>query len=170
MCRHHRQGRRERWRHRLFHRLLMKQRSTFRISIWKALASVCVAFALLGPVPIRAQTPVNDLVFTVGTTAHDNAAQDWSYVLIGSPQPELIAGKQFAVYGKTGFPTNCGTFTVRGTILQQTSSASVNTLLNQSVALGDDLLSLSNSLNALLRTVPGITNQSLAQKVLSSFQ
>jgi hypothetical protein len=40
----------------------------------------------------------------------------------------------------------------------------------QSVALGDDLNSLSDGLNLMFRSIPGITNQPLAQKVLSAFQ
>jgi len=117
-----------------------------------------------------AQTPLNDLVFTIGTTIQDQSAQPWSYVLLGSPQANLLAGKKFALYSKSGYPTNAGTYTLRGTIFQQTSAPAINTLLNQSLALGEDLTTLSNILNILLKSVPGITNQTLAQKIATGFQ
>src|ERR1035441_359366 len=94
--------------------------------------------------------PLSNLVFTVGTTIQDASLNNWSYVLLGAPEPQLLAGKRFAVFSKNGFPTNSGTFTLRGTIFQQTDVNAINTLLNQSVVLGDDLTSLGNSLRARL--------------------
>jgi hypothetical protein len=114
--------------------------------------------------------PLSNLVFSVGTTIRDVSLNDWSYVLVGAPEQQLLAGKQFAVFGKNGFPTNSGTFSLRGTMLQQTDTTTINALLNQSVALGDDLVSLSNALNILLHSLPGITNETLPQKVLTAFQ
>src|ERR1017187_6684912 len=75
--------------------------------------------------------PLSNLVFTVGTTIQDALLQNWSYVLLGAPAPQLLAGKQFAVFSKAGFPTNSGTFALRGTIFQQTDVSAINTLLNQ---------------------------------------
>ena len=116
------------------------------------------------------QTPVSNLVFTVGTTIQDSGGHNWSYVLIGTPQPQLLAGKHFAIFSKPGFPTNAGTFTLRGTIFQQSDPTAINTLLNQSIALGENLTSLSNSLNTLLHKVPGITSLPLPQKVAAGRQ
>jgi hypothetical protein len=97
-----------------------------------------------------AQAPLSNLVFTVGTTIQDSGGHNWSYVLIGTPQPPLLAGKHFAIFGKPGFPTNAGTFTLRGTIFQQSDPNAINALLNESIALGENLTSLSNALNTLL--------------------
>ncbi len=114
--------------------------------------------------------PLSNLVFTAGTTIQDTNLNNWSYVLLGAPEPQLLAGKRFDVFSKTGFPTNSGTFTLRGTIFQQTAPTAINALLTQSVALGDNLTALDNSLNILLHKVPGATNQTLPQKVLTAFQ
>src|ERR1035438_5053879 len=80
-----------------------------------------VAFlgCLLGPwwFATAIAQPISNLVFTVGTTIQDPSLQNWSYVLLGSTQPQLLAGKRFAIYGKTGFPTNGGPFTLRATVL-----------------------------------------------------
>lgn len=119
--------------------------------------------------PVSAQ-PLSNLVFTVGTTIQDTGLQNWSYVLLGSPQASALAGKRFAVFGKAGFPTNAGPFTLRGTIFQQNDTGAINSLLNQSVSLGDDLASLSSALDTLLHNVPGAGSLTLPQKVLTAFQ
>ena len=126
-------------------------------------------FLRCSPLPVVAQ-PLNDLVFTVGSTIQDSTSKNWSYVLIGAPQAQLLAGKRFAIYGKTGFPTNATPFTLRGTIFQQTDTGVINNLLNQSVVLNEDLNSVYNALNTLLHNVPGATNLPLPQKVLTAFQ
>ena len=135
-----------------------------------ALGLWMLALSLLTALPAAAQTPLSNLVFTVGTTIQDGGGHNWSYVLIGAPQPLLLAGKRFAIFGKPGFPTNAGSFTLRGTIFQQSDPNAINTLLTQSLALGENLTSLSNALNTLLHKVPGITNLALPQKILAGFQ
>lgn len=117
-----------------------------------------------------AQTPLSNLVFAVGTTISDNGGNQWSYVLLDSPDGQVLAGRRFAVFGKQGNAASANPFTQRGTIFRQADASTINTLLNQSVALGEDLSSLGNALNLMFRRVPGITNQSLAQKVVSVFQ
>ena len=76
-----------------------------------------------------AQVPIDNMIFTVGTTAHDSLGRDWSYVLIGSPQPELLGGKKFALYSKPGYSSNSGTYTLRGNIFKQTDTAAINNLV-----------------------------------------
>ena len=131
---------------------------------------LCLALCVSLELPVAAQSPLSNLVFTVGTTIQDSGAHNWSYVLIGAPQPQLLAGKHFAIFSKAGFPTNAGTFTLRSTIFQQSDPTAINALLNQSIALGENLTSLSNALNTLLHNVPGITSLSLPQKVATAFQ
>jgi hypothetical protein len=131
-----------------------------------ALAMVAAVFA---PHVARTQTPVDDLIFTVGTT-YRSGNQDWSFVLVGAADAALVRGKRFAVFGKPGDASAAGTYTQRGTMFRQTDPTAVNTLLNQSVSLGQDLTGLADSINMLLRRVPGITNQPLPQKVLTLFQ
>jgi hypothetical protein len=125
---------------------------------------------LLGSLTTHAQAPLSNLVFSVGTTIRDSGNKDWSYLVLGSPSAQLLVGKKFAVYGKPGFPTNVGTFTLRGTIVQASDTGTINTLLNQSVSLGENLASLSTTLNTLLHKNPAITNLPLPQKVLTAIQ
>ena len=123
----------------------------------------------LGSIPVFGQTPLSNLVVTVGTTIQTGGT-NFSYVLIGAPEPILLAGKRFAIFGKPGFPTNTTSFTLRGTIFQQSDPNTINNLLNQSLGLGEDFNALSTGLNTLLHNVPGITGQTLAQKVVTAFQ
>jgi len=125
----------------------------------KLAASITVFLAALGGAFAQ---PLSNMVFTVGTTISDASSKNWSYVVVGSPQNQLLAGKQLAVYGKTS-----GTFTLRGTIFQQTDANAINNLLNQSVSLGDDLTSLGAALDALFPAGSGLA---LPQKVLAAFQ
>jgi len=134
------------------------------------LAVCCVLLLASWAFPTFAQTPLNDLVFTVGTTLQAQGGQTWSYVLLGSPQPTLLAGKRFDVYAKAGYPTNAGSYTLRGQVSQQTDLSAITGLLNQSLALGDDLTLLSNVLNVMLQNISGITTQPLAQKIATAFQ
>jgi hypothetical protein len=117
-----------------------------------------------------AQAPINDLIFTVGTTIRDGGNQDWSYVLVGAVDPALLRGKRFAVYGKAGDVGSAATFALRANLFQQTDTTAINTLLNQSVSLGQNLSTLSQALDNTLRKIPGIAGQPLPQKVLILFQ
>jgi hypothetical protein len=117
-----------------------------------------------------AQTSLSNLVFAVGTTWHDTANQDWSYAMLDSSDGMVLTGRRFAVFGKAGAPSSVNLFTRRGTMARQTDAGAITTLLNQSSAIGEDLSSLANGLNLMFGDVPGITNQPLAQKILSAFQ
>lgn len=114
--------------------------------------------------------PLSNIVFTVGTTIQDASLKNWSYLLLGSPQTELLAGKRFAVYGKAGLPTDPGTFTLHGTIFQQTDATAINNLLNDGPSLNDDTSGLDSALATLLRNIPGASGETLPQKILTAFQ
>ena len=136
----------------------------------KKIFSVLAAAWLAGSAAASAQTGLSNLVFAVGTTIQNTNAQSLSYLAIGSEAPSLLARKQFAVFGKTGFATNAGAFTLRGKMVLHTSTAEISPLLDQSVALRDDLTSLSNALNVVLRKIPGAASLPLAQKMSTALQ
>jgi hypothetical protein len=117
-----------------------------------------------------AQAPLSDLIVTVGTTARDGGNNDWSYLIVGAPSPDLLAGKRFAVFGKNGDPSSPNTFSQRGTMAKLNDVGSINLKLSQASALGQNVALLGDSLNLTLRKVSGITNQSVANKVLTALQ
>lgn len=114
-----------------------------------------------------AQTPLSNLLYTAGTTIN-SAGQERSYIVLDAVDGVAARGKRFAVYGKAGNPAAAGTFTLRGIMARQTAAPAINNLLNQSVALGQNLSTLNDALGFLLRDVPGITNQTPAQKIATA--
>ncbi len=128
--------------------------------------------------PAYSQTPLSNLVFAVGTTIRDGSNLEWSYVLLDSADGTVLAGRRFAVFGKPGNAGSPNPFTRRGTMAPATDLGTINTLLTQSVSLGDDLTSLNDAFAkvfntnvvGLLSKVPGITSQSLAQRVATALQ
>jgi hypothetical protein len=148
----------------------MKRKKTLLAVAQAKLLFVVLVLWLVGSLVALAQAPLSNLVFAVGTTIQAGNGQNWSYLVIGSEAPALLAGKQFAVYGKTGYATNAGTFSLRGKIFQQTSTTTIGTLLDQSVVLRDDLTSLSNAMNVVLRKISGASSQTLPQNLATAFQ
>jgi hypothetical protein len=116
-----------------------------------------------------AQAPLSNLVVAVGTTISGNGA-DWSYLLLSSQPPQLLVGKRFAVYAKPGRAGESGTFVQKGVMFQQSDPAAIDNLLRQSVVLNEDLLALNDALNLLFQTIPGISNSTLPQKIITAFQ
>lgn len=142
-------------------------------------AGLLLTFGLILAAPLaRAQTPLSNLVFTVGTTTRDPANQQWSYLSLGSPDASVLAGRSFAVFGKSGPADSPEPFTRRGTMARPTDAAAIETLLTQSVALGEDLSALNDAfakaygtnLVGFLSHVPGIASQTLPQRVLTGLQ
>ena len=143
------------------------------------LSVACFFFLFLAATTAaRAQTPLSNLVLAVGTTWHDVSNNEWSYVLLDSPDGSVLTGRRFAVFGKVGNAGSANLFTQRGTLFRQTDAPAINNLLNQSVALGEDLNSLNDAfakvintnIVGLLRKVPGILSQPLAQRVATAMQ
>ncbi|HEY3860680.1 MAG TPA: hypothetical protein VGO59_02225 [Verrucomicrobiae bacterium] len=136
-----------------------------------AAAILALAAMLLPCAPARAQMPLSNVVFTVGTTIRDASNHDWSFVLFGSPEAGLLSGKRFAIYGKPGAASNSAPFTLRGTAFQQTNVNTINSLLQNSVSLGQNLASLQNGLIRMLgNRFPGASGQTAAQNVVTAFQ
>ncbi|MBI1839492.1 MAG: hypothetical protein HYR88_01395, partial [Verrucomicrobia bacterium] len=130
-------------------------------------SALVLLLACLGPCWVEGQTPLNDLVFSVGTTIRDAGNKHWSFVLVGAVDPDSLKGKRFGVYAKPGDAASAAPFTQRGTLSRQSDVGAINALLNQSVSLGENLGALSDTLNTILRRVPGIASQTIAEKVVT---
>ena len=148
----------------------MKRKTLLSVGLWAKCAFFAAALSLAGGGGVLAQTPLSNLIIAVGTTIQANNAQNWSYLVIGAQESTLVAGKQFAVYGKNDYATNAGAFTLRGKLAQQTSVSAINDLLNQSVVLREDLPSLSNAMNVVLHKIPDATSLALPQKLTVALQ
>ncbi len=128
------------------------------------LCAVATLLTLILTLSARAQAPLSNLLYAVGTTIN-SAGQEHSFVVLDAFDGVAARGRSFAVYGKPGTPTNAASFTLRGTMTVQTDPAVINSLLNQSVALGQNLATLNDGITFLLHKIPGITNQTLPQKI-----
>lgn len=137
--------------------------------IWVTGFRIFAILAICLPDSLPAQAPLSNLLYAVGTTIN-SGGQEHSFVELDSFDGVSARGKRFAVFGKPGTPTNAATFTLRGTLMPQTDPVTINNLLNQSVALGQNLASLNDGLAFLLHGIPGVTNQTLAQKVATGIQ
>jgi hypothetical protein len=129
-------------------------------------------FWLLGTLAATTMAqPISNLLVTVGTTIQDSSGNNWSYVLVGSPDNGLLLGRQFAVFAKAGNPTAAGTYVQRGIMFQQTDPKAMNTLLTNSVALKENVEVLTNALATLLHNSLGTLGaMNPGQYVLAAFQ
>jgi len=114
--------------------------------------------------------PISNLVVTVGTSYMDANNNNWSYVLVGSQDYKLLAGKQFAVFAKPGTPSASGTYSQHGTMFQQTSAAAINSQLTISEALGENVAVLTNALSTLLHNPAQTGPVTAGTIVLEAFQ
>ena len=124
------------------------------------------------PVPLTVSTVVVVLIAPVARMPFVTVTARLAPLKVTAPVPMFKSFEVVLMLGwgaltiVPGDPASAGTFTQRGVIQQRTDATSISVLLNQSVPLGQDVASLADALNTLLRRVPGITNQSLANKVL----
>ena len=137
-----------------------------RVARKAALVGIAVVVAATWPeTSARAQAPLSNLLYTAGTVTSNTVGASLSYILLGSGSPTVLAGRRYQIFGKNGYPTNAGAFTLRGTIAPQTDPNTVLALLQQSLGLGEDFNELGNALNLLFGSVGGFTNLTLPQEV-----
>src|SRR5215468_4803085 len=101
---------------------------------------------LLAPGWARSQSGIGDIVYTVGTVAHDSHGRDWAYLLWQATQPGLISNRVFAVYSKPGDPTNNAPYTRLSLVSVQTDARVIEPLLERAENLGDNLAKLQTDL------------------------
>ncbi len=140
-------------------------------------AKACILFLRLAVAALlcvraldAAAQPISNLVVTVGTTIADAGGNHWSYVLVGSQDYALLAGKQFAVFAKPGTPATPGTYVQHGTLFQQTSASAINALLTTSAVLGENVPVLTNALSTLLHNPATAGPVTPGTIVLAAFQ
>jgi hypothetical protein len=125
----------------------MKTFFSIRLSAARfTLAGVVTALLVLIPGMASAQSGIGDIVYTVGTVAHDSHGRDWAYLLWQGTQPGLISNRVFAVYSKPGDPTNNVPYTRLSLVSVQTDARVIEPLLERAANLGDDLNKLQSDL------------------------
>lgn len=139
-----------------------------RIAAERSFAGISLVLAALiiwSESRARAQAPLSNLLYAASTTTTNSVGTSLSYILVGSGSSTVLAGRSFQVFGKNGYPTNAGVFTLRGTMGPSSDPNTVSGLLQQSLVLGEDLNELNNALNLLFGSVGAFTNLTLSQEV-----
>jgi hypothetical protein len=130
-----------------------------------ALSRMVLAVALLASGLRMVAQPIENAVFTLGTTTTDAQNRTWGYVVLSPTDPSLLKNRQLAVFSKTGDPSAPTAFTRQSIIGLQTEPATIQALLNRAATVGDKLDDLENRLNNLFAGVMPSTNLTLAEKL-----
>ena len=112
-------------------------------------ALVTMGLLLVNPVVVRAQSGIGDIVYTVGTVVRDGNGLNWAYLLWQGTQPGLVSNRTFAVYSKSGDPTNNTPYVRRSIVSLQTDARVIEPLLERAANLGDDPHKLVSDLTSL---------------------
>ncbi|MBL9140218.1 MAG: hypothetical protein JNK85_30395 [Verrucomicrobiales bacterium] len=121
----------------------------FVLITWFALPS---GGGLATPTPTPVEFLPNSL-FAVGTSTTDLRQRDWAYLLWIATDQELVLGRSFAVYAKSGDAAAPGEYTRRAVVGLQTEPAVIQSLLGRARVLGDDLSELEGRIDALFTTL-----------------
>jgi hypothetical protein len=113
----------------------------------------------------RAQQPLDNVIFTAGTTTPGLQQTQWSYLMWMGTKPDLIKGRTFAVYAKSGAPDSAQNFTRRSVVRLQTDPNVIDVLLNRSVNLGQNLYLLDEQLNNLFQQLMPPAGAPLKEKL-----
>ena len=109
--------------------------------------------------------PIQNAVFTLGTTTKDAANNPWAYIVLQPTDPTSLLQRSLAVYSKAGNAASAVPYARQSIVTLQTEPLTIDALLKRSVSLGEDLGQLENRLNNLFAAVMPSTNISLAQKL-----
>lgn len=130
---------------------------------------VCSLLALasalfLPPAHLVGQADADDLLFTVGTSTAAEDGISWVYITWWSSGPGLDLSP-YGVYLKSGSAGSASPYTLAGITRPQTEPVTIQVLLSQAVALGDNLSALEDSIDGLFDQLVPLENLSLAQKI-----
>lgn len=119
---------------------------------------------VLPPSKLAAQADADDLLFTVGTTTAAEGGLSWVYLTWWSSGTELDLNP-YGVYLKSGAPDSADPYTLAGIARPQTEPVTIQVLLSQAAALGDNLNTLEDSIDGLFDQLVPLEDLSLAQKI-----
>lgn len=113
----------------------------------------------------RAGTPLDGLLVTAGTTLRDASGRDWAFITWNTLDASGTGGRTLRLYAKSGDPASPGTYALRSVASPITDPTVLAPLLQRSISLGDDIAGLSETIAALLQSVPGIATLPLEQQL-----
>ena len=100
------------------------------------LPTALLAGLLLAGWPAHAQ-PLDNALFTVGTSATDGEGDDWAYLLFQlTADSETLLTRRLAIYAKPGDIDGPGSFTKSGLVALQEDPLVIKLLLDRAAAIG----------------------------------
>lgn len=103
----------------------------------KLSAALAFAFFLVVPALAPAQAPLQNALFTAGTTAKDGQGDAWAFLLFQlTADMETLLGRRLAIYQKPGAIDVPGAFQHSGNVALQDNPAVIKVLLQRASALG----------------------------------
>lgn len=112
-----------------------------------------------------AAQPLENAVFTVGTTATDAKNHPWAYLAMQPTDPTSLSGRQLAIYSKPGDANSASNYVRKSIVSLQTEPLVIQGLLARAEAIGDNLGQLENRIDNLYAAVMPSTNLDLATKI-----
>lgn len=114
--------------------------------------------------PLLAQ-PLEDMIYTVGTTAKDGGGRDWAYIIWQGEAPNAVQAKRYAIYSKAGAATSLSPYARQAVLGVQTDPAVIQVLLGRGQNLGENLAQLESRIDTLFQAIITNPSLSLAEKV-----
>jgi hypothetical protein len=109
--------------------------------------------------------PIDNMIYTAGTTTTDAQNRSWAYVLWQATTPQLVRGKSYAVYAKSGDANSPALYQRKAVVRLQTEPALIDALLQRSVNLGENLPLLEERLAHLFQKLAPPAGATLADKL-----
>ncbi|HTI72322.1 MAG TPA: hypothetical protein VMF06_20275 [Candidatus Limnocylindria bacterium] len=126
--------------------------------------TACVIGLLAAGIPAWAQ-PIQNAVFTLGTTTRDTNNNPWAYIVLQPTDPASLKLRSLAIYAKPGNAASASPYTRQSVVGLQTEPLTIDALLTRSKSLGEDLGQLEHRVDNLFAALMPSTNMTLAQKL-----
>lgn len=120
---------------------------------------------LLALAPSLFAQPIDDAVFSIGTTTTNAQGAPWAYVLWQPTEVNALAGRKIAVYAKTGDAASNDSYARRTITQRQTDPLIIQSLLQRAQNLGEDLNQLEMRVDALFSAAMPRQTLTLSEKV-----
>jgi hypothetical protein len=105
--------------------------------------------------PSFSQPVLDTMVFTVGTTVQDavNPPQQWAFLLWQARLPELLTGRAYAIYQKSGDAGSASLYARKAVVTLADNPTVIKLLLERAASLGDDTNELANAVTAMFQSL-----------------
>jgi hypothetical protein len=109
--------------------------------------------------------PLEEMIYTVGTTTKDGMGRDWGYILWQGEAPNGVQAKRYAIYAKSGGASSLNAYARQAVVGVQTDPAVIQVLLGRGENLGENVVQLESRIDTLFQAIIPDPSLSLAEKI-----